>query len=106
MVQLDGVLTIIAADANHLRRFHRRQQTRFAEGQVARFAALKIGPGARRRRHGASDGLRAASFLDQSVAGGILVLESTVGHNTSMNYLGTDSVVSAERWLSLPGTSK
>src|ERR1019366_1100363 len=103
MLQLDGVLAIVAPDANHLRRFHGRQQTHFAEGQIAAFGALKLRPGTRSCRHGASDGIDAAHLLDKPVAGDILVLKSAVGHATSMNsYLsGTVSVASAERWLSL-----
>src|ERR1017187_4065462 len=103
MLQLDRVLAIIAPDANHLRRFHGRKQARFAEGQIAAFGALKLRPGTRSGRHGASDGLDPAHLLDESVAGDILVLKSAVGHGPSMHPYrsGTVSLASAERWLSL-----
>src|SRR5664279_3272921 len=107
MVQLFRVFEIIAAEANHLRRFHRRQQARFAQGQIGAVSALKVGPGTRSGRPCASDRLDAAHVLDETIAVEILVLKSAVKHGTSMNaYLpGTVSLASAERWLSLPRRS-
>ena len=70
MVQLFRVFAIIAPDANHLRRLNWRQQTRFAQRQIAAFSALKLSPGARSARQGASDGLDAAHVLDESIAVG------------------------------------
>src|ERR1700691_2855485 len=83
MIQLFGMLAVVAADADDLAGLRRHQQADGAKRQLAFFTTVEISLRFRRTGQRASDGLVAADALDQTVDAASFMRKPAILHDNS-----------------------